>query len=519
MTVSVLPYPKEATLIAMPFQDGMAAYQRGDYATATQLWRPLADQGNAAAQFNLGFMYKKGQGFPQDFAAALMWYRKAADQGYASAQCNLGLMYERGNGVPQDGREAAHLYKLAADQGNAFGQVKLGFFYEGGRGGLPKDDREAVRLYKLAADQGNASAQTNLGNFYEQGRGGLPKDDCEAARLYKLAADQGNAFGQVKLGFFYEGGRGGLPKDDREAVRLYKLAADQGDARGPRNLANFYEQGRGGLPTDEREAARLYKLAADQGDAWAQTKLGVMYEQGRGNLPKDEREAARLFKLAADQGDAWAQAALTRLGQKQQQEDQQRQGKMLNPLEWKPEHRAGLSVATGAGAALGVAVGFATSGLQRSGFTYWLAHDSDDAFMWACIGALVVGAAIYCYRMFPAEAVARNELGGGTGADALVVSGRVNASKGQHDRVPTELSKAIKLNPLGWKPEHRAGLAIAGAAGAAIGIAMGFATSGLKRWGLSGWFDQYSTDAFMWAFIGALGLGQQSIAIEFFLQR
>jgi hypothetical protein len=112
--------------MAMPFEDGMAAYQREDYATAMRLWRPLADQGHAGAQSNLGVMYEKGQGVPQDFAAALGWYRKAADQGKASAQTNLGR------------------------------------YYDNGRGGLPKDDREAVRLYKLAADQGDAWAQAAL---------------------------------------------------------------------------------------------------------------------------------------------------------------------------------------------------------------------------------------------------------------------------------------------------------------------------------------------------------------------
>ena len=76
--------------MAMPFKDGMDAYQRGDYATAMRLWRPLADQGNAAAQLYLGIMYEEGWGGPQDYSAALSWYRNAADQGNAAAQLYLG---------------------------------------------------------------------------------------------------------------------------------------------------------------------------------------------------------------------------------------------------------------------------------------------------------------------------------------------------------------------------------------------------------------------------------------------
>ncbi len=56
----------------------MAAYQRGDYATVVRELRPLAEQGHAEAQFNLGFMYYNGRGVPQDYAQAHMWYYLAA---------------------------------------------------------------------------------------------------------------------------------------------------------------------------------------------------------------------------------------------------------------------------------------------------------------------------------------------------------------------------------------------------------------------------------------------------------
>ncbi len=79
--------------------EALAAYQRGDYATALREWRPLAKQGNAKAQQYLGFMYKKGLGVPQDDAEAVKWYRKAAEQGHADAQYTLGVMYDEGLGL------------------------------------------------------------------------------------------------------------------------------------------------------------------------------------------------------------------------------------------------------------------------------------------------------------------------------------------------------------------------------------------------------------------------------------
>lgn len=79
-----------------------AAYWRGDYATALKVWRPLADHGNAVAQFGLGMMYEHGDGVPRDFVQALGWYLKAADRGQAAAQYELAEMYERGEGAPQN---------------------------------------------------------------------------------------------------------------------------------------------------------------------------------------------------------------------------------------------------------------------------------------------------------------------------------------------------------------------------------------------------------------------------------
>ena len=65
------------------FQKGFAAYNSGDYATALREWEPLAQQGDANAQSNLGQMYRQGKGVPQDDKTAVKWYTLAAKQGIA----------------------------------------------------------------------------------------------------------------------------------------------------------------------------------------------------------------------------------------------------------------------------------------------------------------------------------------------------------------------------------------------------------------------------------------------------
>jgi TPR repeat protein len=150
----------EIIVAARSFQDGGAAYSRGDYATAMQLWRPLADQGDPYAQTNLGRVYANGQGVPQDYAAAASWYRKAADQGDVYAQYNLGILYANGRGVVQNYAEAVNWYRKAADQGLASAQFNLGDMYFNGRG-VPQDNILAYMWFDLAAARGRENAGNN----------------------------------------------------------------------------------------------------------------------------------------------------------------------------------------------------------------------------------------------------------------------------------------------------------------------------------------------------------------------
>jgi uncharacterized protein len=136
---------------ADPFEDGRAAAGRGDYATAIQLWRPLADNSDAKAQTALGNAYLSGQGVPQDYTQAVAWLRKGADQGDAGAELLLGGMYANGRGVPQDYAQAAAWYRKTADQGNAAAQFGLGVIYEAGDQGVPQDYAQAHMWYNLAA--------------------------------------------------------------------------------------------------------------------------------------------------------------------------------------------------------------------------------------------------------------------------------------------------------------------------------------------------------------------------------
>ena len=140
------------TAVSGPFEDGLEAAEGGDFQRALNLWRPLAEQGNAVAQFNLGTMYANGEGVPQDHAEAVKWYRLSAEQDYAAAQNNLGIMYSNGQGVPQGYAEALKWFRLSAEQGHADAQYNLGTMYDNGQG-VPQDYVQAHLWFNLAASR------------------------------------------------------------------------------------------------------------------------------------------------------------------------------------------------------------------------------------------------------------------------------------------------------------------------------------------------------------------------------
>lgn len=103
------------------------SYDRASYATALQIWLPLAQKGDTKAQTYVGEMAEKGLGQAPDYEMAALWYRRAANHGYAPAQTNLGHLYENGLGVPKNMKTAIMWYRRASNLDEArFEKVAFG---------------------------------------------------------------------------------------------------------------------------------------------------------------------------------------------------------------------------------------------------------------------------------------------------------------------------------------------------------------------------------------------------------
>ena len=99
---AALVFPALDTSALAGLDTGAAAYNKGDYATALHELSPLAENGDAEAQFLLESMFEGGLGVEQSYVEAIKWYGRAAGRGYAPAQNNLAYLYLRGWGVANE---------------------------------------------------------------------------------------------------------------------------------------------------------------------------------------------------------------------------------------------------------------------------------------------------------------------------------------------------------------------------------------------------------------------------------
>jgi TPR repeat protein len=183
---AVLLFATAAPALAGPFEDGMAAFKRGDWAKAAALLQPLAEAGNPEAQEKLGLLYERGDGVKLDNRKAFEWYMKAALQGDAFAQGHVATFYRIGVLDPPNYTLALDWYRRAAEQNNRLAQVGLGYMYQAGEGVSP-DGAAARDWFKKGAEQGDALGQLSLGSLYKIGKD-VPRDLAEAYKWFTLAS-------------------------------------------------------------------------------------------------------------------------------------------------------------------------------------------------------------------------------------------------------------------------------------------------------------------------------------------
>ena len=261
-----------STMACADYANALNAVRQGNYFSAVQELEEPAAQGDAKAQYLLGYLTFYGHGTNPSDEKAFALFEKAAAQGHARARSFMAYMYDEGRGVPQDRKQAFVLYSKSAQDGDVSAIINLGAMYAQGKV-VPQDYTKAFQLFNSISSVQSSVLKLYLANFYHYGTG-VAKDMKKSIEYYKQAASLGNVEAHYILGY----------------------------------LANTPEAKEAGVPSQ----FDLYQYAAFRGHPYAQFNLGTMYASGALGSP-DRVKAFAWFNRAAEQGVDAAKEAIRKL--------------------------------------------------------------------------------------------------------------------------------------------------------------------------------------------------------------
>jgi hypothetical protein len=281
---------------ASRFDQAVAAYDAGDYATAYRMWSELAAEDDLAAMRNAAQLLRQGKGVEKNAKAAFELYMEAAEKGLVTAMANVGDMYLAGEGVERNPQAAAAWYARAATAGLSLAQVKLAEMYEQGDG-VERDPARARSLIERAARNGYAPAQAKLAAMAPpvEPTGESPGLDEPWRGGGQVSSEISRSPAQVAPD---------SRSPDREVPPELRATMPAQD------LAQIHAGMSAYAAQDKRLAFATWRNVAARGNSDAQLRVGMLYERGEG-VGQDMIEAYRWLKLAANQGHPGASAELS----------------------------------------------------------------------------------------------------------------------------------------------------------------------------------------------------------------
>lgn len=307
-----------------------------DVDAAMELVRPLAEEGNAEAQYYLGWIYDYELDENDDTEKeSLYWYELAMQKGFLKAYLGVNLnkfarkseadviAYEAiclgildfsdeelgldgleliGNYhyyTEKDYEKALNWYLRAANAGNTRAMNQVGWMYQNGHG-VQQNHEQAMEYFLMASEIGVPVAMNNIGWMYQNGYG-VAKDYGKAMDWYLQAAEAGDATAMFNLGYMYTEGLG-ITQSYSKAMDWYLQAAEAGNATAMNNIGWFYKDGLG-VARNYSTAMEWCLKAAREGNAVAMNQIGDMYCKGYG-VERNVAEAKFWLKKSAELGNA-----------------------------------------------------------------------------------------------------------------------------------------------------------------------------------------------------------------------
>lgn len=286
---------------ASRFDQGVAAYDVGDFAAAYRIWSDLAREDDLAAMRNAAQLLRQGKGVDKNPKKAFELYLEAAEKGLVTAMANVGDMYLAGEGTERNPEAAAAWYARAASAGLSLAQMKLAEMYEQGVG-VERDPARARTLVERAARNGYAPAQAKLATMapapsLSAPTAGNPDDPYRGGG--KITSEQAAESVEERSA--------GAPTRPSPGDAL---PADVIAKAAPQDLMQLNAGLSAYAAQDRKFAFATWRNVAGRGNAEAQLRVGLLYERGEG-VGQDMIEAYRWLKLAANQGNAKAASELS----------------------------------------------------------------------------------------------------------------------------------------------------------------------------------------------------------------
>ncbi|KAF9432146.1 hypothetical protein BGZ76_011203 [Entomortierella beljakovae] len=244
--------------------------------------------GDAESQVDIGVIYAS---IHKNYDKAMKWYLKAAEQGHVVAQYSIGHIYLKGDGFfLQDYKKANEWFVISAEKNNVLAQTAIGYLYHEGKN-YPRNPKAAMEWYLKADKQNCLTAAMNIGILYGNGEG-VTRDDSKSMEWYTKSAEQGNTSAQAYLGSLYKWGKS-VPKCQHKAEEWFLLAAHQGHESAQEWLSTHYSD-----MNDDSLSLKWQQIAARQGSNYMQYNLGLSFSIGKG-APLNYPTAMKWLHIAA----------------------------------------------------------------------------------------------------------------------------------------------------------------------------------------------------------------------------
>eukprot|EP00287_Rhodomonas_sp_CCMP768_P015643 CAMPEP_0196757584 /NCGR_PEP_ID=MMETSP1091-20130531/103740_1 /TAXON_ID=302021 /ORGANISM="Rhodomonas sp., Strain CCMP768" /LENGTH=673 /DNA_ID=CAMNT_0042106367 /DNA_START=36 /DNA_END=2055 /DNA_ORIENTATION=+ len=257
--------------------DGLHGVEKNQE-TAFEWFSKAAEQGNADAEYSMGFAFLSGQGAGRDLEQGRTMLHRAAEKGHAKSMRQLAQVHFSGMGVPQSTAKAVELWSQAASAGDVDSIAILGKLYSVGiPGTIEQDHAKAFELLKKAAASGDSNSMHLLGQAYEHGKG-CSANEKEAMQWYARADAKGyvSADSHHMLGInFYK------QKKMGEAAKCFMAAARARHPVAAGNIARFFYWGRG-VEQDYHMAFHWANEAVKLGETDAAQTVAMCHEYGNG---------------------------------------------------------------------------------------------------------------------------------------------------------------------------------------------------------------------------------------------